>query len=254
MKDRIKGAILIYSCHKHLNTRLKEFKLPKDEYSGWKVFYILGNPRINESFIIGNRIMLKCEDSYIHVAKKVVMGIKYMYDNYDIEEGILRCGDDLMFNEQSLHSFLNKTNKPDYIGVCANNFQSPIVEYNNFMPHYYYYHQEDLQNPLHGIPYKMEEIMQFNKVPKLTYAGGVVVYLSNNSCRVLIFHFESIGWNVFKLDEKYGYPYIIEDIAVGYILHLNNIQLCNYPLYVDNPGDYKKYNEVPLAIHTNKYK
>jgi hypothetical protein len=50
MKQSIKGAILIYSCHKHKDTRLKEFKLPNDEYAGWKVFYILGNPQIKKDF------------------------------------------------------------------------------------------------------------------------------------------------------------------------------------------------------------
>ena len=59
MKQSIKGAILIYSCHKHKDTRLKEFKLPKDEYAGWKVFYILGNPNIKQDFLLGDTILLK---------------------------------------------------------------------------------------------------------------------------------------------------------------------------------------------------
>ena len=256
MKQSIKGAILIYSCHKHKDTRLKEFKLPKDEYAGWKVFYILGNPNIKQDFIMGNTILLKCEDSYIHVAKKVVMGIKFIYENYEVEEGILRCGDDLVFNETTLVNFLKMESKPDYMGITANDkMPNTVVPQNsNFMPSYYLSHQEDLQNPLHGIPYNISEMMQFNKVPKLMYAGGVVVYLSNKSCNTLVAHFESIGWNVFLLDETYGYPYIIEDIAVGYILHMNNIFVTQYPLYIDRMGDFKKYNELPIALHTNKYK
>ena len=254
MKQSIKGAILVYSCHKHKDTRLKEFKLPNDEYAGWKVFYILGNPQINKDFLLGNTILLKCEDSYIHVAKKVVMGIKFIYDNYEVEQGILRCGDDLVFNETTLTNFLKMEGKPDYMGVIANNSQNLVAEQNNFMPKYYASHPEDLQNPLHGIPYTMNEMMQFNKVPKLKYAGGVVVYLSNKSCNTLVAHFESIGWNVFASDETYGYPYIIEDIAVGYILHMNNIFVTQYPLYIDRMADFKKYNKLPIALHTNKYK
>ncbi len=254
MKAYMKGAILIYSCHKHKDTRLKEFKLPQDEYDGWKIFYILGDPQINKDFIVGNTIILKCEDSYIHVAKKVVMGIKFIYDNYEIEEGVLRCGDDLVFNETSLKNFLRMDNKQDYMGVIANNSPIMVAEQNFFMPSYYLSHQEDLQNPLHGIPYSMDEIKQFNKVPKLKYAGGVVVYLSNKSCRTLIAHFESIGWNVFASDDTYGYPYIIEDIAVGYVLHINNIFVNQYPLYINSLAEFNKKNRLPVALHTNKYK
>jgi hypothetical protein len=254
MKEHIKGAILIYSCHKHKDTRLKEFKLPQDEYDGWKIFYILGNPQINKDFILGNTILLKCEDSYIHVAKKVVLGIKFVYENYEVEEGVLRCGDDLVFNETSLKIFLRMDNKQDYMGVIANNSPIMVAEQNNFMPSYYLSHQEDFSNPLHGIPYSMNEIMQFNKVPKLKYAGGVVVYLSNKSCRTLIAHFESIGWNIFVSDETYGYPYIIEDIAVGYVLHINNIFLNEYPFYINSLADFNKHNRLPIALHTNKYK
>jgi hypothetical protein len=228
--------------------------LPNDEYAGWKVFYILGNPQIKKDFLLGNTILLKCEDSYIHVAKKVVMGIKFIYENYEVEQGFLRCGDDLVFNETTLTKFLKMEGKPDYMGVIANNSQILVAEQNNFMPKYYASHPEDLQNPLHGIPYTMREMMQFNKVPKLKYAGGVVVYLSNKSCNALVAHFENIGWNVFASDETYGYPYIIEDIAVGYILHMNNIFLTHFPLYIDRMADFKKYNGLPIALHTNKYK
>jgi len=254
MKEYIKGAILIYSCHKHKDTRLKEFKLPQDEYEGWKIFYILGNPQINKDFILGNTILLKCEDSYIHVAKKVVLGIKFVYENYEVEEGVLRCGDDLVFNETSLKIFLRMDNKQDYMGVIANNSPIMVAEQNKFMPSYYLSHQEDLKNPLHGIPYSMNEIMKFNKVPKLKYAGGVVVYLSNKSCRTLIAHFESIGWNIFASVDTYGYPYIIEDIAVGYVLHINNIFLNEYPLYINALADFNKHHQLPIALHTNKYK
>ena len=253
MKEHIKGAILIYSCHKHKHTRLKEIELPQTaEYIGWKIFYILGNPQINKDYIFGNTIMLKCEDSYIHVAKKVVMGIQFVYNNYEIEEGVLRCGDDLVFNEVSLINFLNMNNKQDYMGVIANNSSTLIGSINNFMPSYYLSHQDDLQNPLHGIPYTITELMQFNKVPKLKYAGGVVVYLSNKSCSILVSHFNDIRWNIFTFNDTYGYPYIIEDIAIGYVLYINNISLNKYPMYVNSIHDFN--NQFAVALHTNKYK
>ena len=39
----VDGIILVLSCHKHLNTRLKHFRLPKDDYGKWKVIYVIGD-------------------------------------------------------------------------------------------------------------------------------------------------------------------------------------------------------------------
>ena len=41
--EEVEGIILVLSCQKHMNTRLKEFKLNKNEYIGWKVFYVIGD-------------------------------------------------------------------------------------------------------------------------------------------------------------------------------------------------------------------
>jgi hypothetical protein len=193
------------------------------------------------------------------------MGLKYNFDNYVVEEGILRCGDDLIFDETNLVNFLNKTDKTDYMGVVFDCNNELVMKEDYFMPNYYLKHQEDLQNPLHNIPYSIQEIMKFNIVPKCRSAGGVVVYLSNRSCNILINHFSNIEWNVFtplpienaqisKKDDNFGYPYIIEDVAVGYILYINNIFASNYQLYVDDYRMHLLIDDKPVAIHTNKYK
>ena len=106
----------------------------------------------------------------------------------------------------------------------------------------------------HKIPYNIEQMMGFNTVPNCRAAGGVVVYLSTQSCNILIDHFTSIEWNVFKKDDVYGYPYIIEDIAIGYVLFINNVFLTQYPLYIDSGKSGFIDNGVSVAIHTNKYK
>jgi hypothetical protein len=100
----------------------------------------------------------------------------------------------------------------------------------------------------------MDEIKTFNKIPKCKYAGGVVVYLSNKSCNILVSHFENVGWNVFHYDEVYGYPYIIEDVAVGYILYINGIYVYEWPLYINNLREFIVKKRIPVALHTNKYK
>lgn len=39
-----------------------------------------------------------------------------------------------------------------------------------------------------------------------------------------------------RLFEIIFYSYFIEDIAIGYILYINNIHVQAYPFYVDNPS------------------
>ncbi len=250
MKETIPGVIIIYSCHKHQNTRLKEFKLSKKEYVGWKVFNVIGNPFLEQEYKLDDNLLtIKCEDSYIHILKKVVLAIKIILEIYTIEQGILRCGDDIQFDENKLELFLTK-NKEDYLGcVCYSSQLMKIGD--NWMPNYYCSHQEDLQNPLHNIKYTLQEMMQFNERPACNYIHGVIVYLSLKACNILISHMDSINWNIFTKDEIYGYPYIIEDIGVAFIMMINKIIPTNYEIF----SNYSHYSHPEIiGYHTNKYK
>ena len=251
----IPGVILIFSCNKYLETRLKEFKLSKKNYSGWKVFIVIGNPLLESEYIINdNMLTIKCEDSYIHLTKKVVMAFKIIGQLYTISEGILRCGDDLVFNETKLNDFLNKKDKTNYMGViaCKNKKIQKVSEM--FMVDYFNKNPNDLLEKLNGINYTLEEMQQFNEIPRCNYAGGVVVYYSKLSCHLLINHLESINWNVFAKDEQFGYPYIIEDIGLGFILNKKNIYPTSYNLYSNKSIDKDVNNTETFAFHTNKYK
>jgi len=257
-KPKIKGAIIIYSCHKHKNTRLKEFCLPQKEYLGWKVFTVIGNPHIEPEFEIeGNMITLRCEDSYLHILKKVVMGIKAVYAMYDVEEGVLRTGDDILFNENRMVAFLQKTDKTDYMGIMVKKTDYGVLikgtnaKIDYFMPNYYSQHLEDLTEYYNNLKITYEDILKLHIVPAVNYAGGAMFYISNKSCKVLVEHLESVDWDIYKYYEKDGYPYIVEDIGVGYILDKNNIPVTNYVLYTDLG---KPISNESIAIHTNKYR
>jgi len=220
----IPGAIIIYSCNKHKETRLKKFILKDKTYKYWKVFIIIGNPLITSDYEINdNVITLKCEDSYIHLTKKVILAFKVIFSLYKVKEGILRCGDDLYFNKNNLEKFLIVPNKKDYIGVIWKHEKKMRKIEDNFMINYFNSHPEELLNKLNGINYTLEEMQKFNQIPLVNYTHGVVVYLSKKSCDILINHMEKINWNVFTEDSKYGYPYIIEDVGIGFILNLNSI-------------------------------
>jgi len=98
------GIILILSCQKHENTRLRKYRLTKNTYGSWKVIYVIGDIFMESQYRIINKenmniLYVKCEDSYIHLLKKLSLAIKYVIELYNPKKGILRCGDDLLFNE-----------------------------------------------------------------------------------------------------------------------------------------------------------
>jgi hypothetical protein len=121
-KKNVNGIILILSCQKHKDTRLKEFSLHKTSYNNWEVIYVIGDLFLEKDYILdGNFLYVKCEDSYLHLLKKLVLSIKYLRELFMIKEGILRCGDDLVFNESNLLKFIHKkTKKYDYYGQAYN--------------------------------------------------------------------------------------------------------------------------------------
>jgi hypothetical protein len=64
MKKEVSGVILVLSCQKHQNTRLKEFKLNKLEYENWKVVYVIGE------FFLKSEYVYREEDSILLFSPK----------------------------------------------------------------------------------------------------------------------------------------------------------------------------------------
>ena len=127
--------------------------------------------------------------------------------------------------------------------------------HSNFMFSYYLNHQEELV----GMKLNLLDIFNLNEVPVCCYTGGVVVYLSTKSCKILINEMNKINWNIFTHINEHGYPYIIEDIGVGYILNNNNIFPERCSLYSSSDAETNFYymnNDADylIASHTNKYK
>ena len=256
-KEKIKGAVLIFSCQKHVNTRLKDLIIPQMD-GGWILFTVIGDPFLSSDYDImetagshKKTLFIKCEDSYIHVMKKVVFTMKVLMEIYDVEEGFLRCGDDLVFNQTNLTAFLQFPNKQDYMGIIALKVPGIFRHYNTFMTDYYEKHVEDFSNPAHGLTKKsLKDIQQLTHVPLCSYTGGVVTYLSKKSCDILVDHMNFIHWDVFQLNADHGYPYIIEDIGIGYVLAMSKIEPCACELYTNDPSRF----QFSLALHTNNYK
>lgn len=252
MKEAVDGIILVVSCQKHMNTRLKEFKLNRDQYDNWKVVYVIGDLFMDKEYEMrdGNYLWVKCEDSYLHIIKKVALSIKYIYELFDIKEGVLRCGDDLVFNENNLLDFL-RSPKYTYYGQHyrgSQPYNGKIVD-DKFMYNYYKEHPEDFANPQHNM--KDIDMSKYTMRPDSVGASGVIYYVSNEACKTLVDHMEAIKYDVLHFDEATkSYPYTVEDCGVAYVMILHNIPFTNRMIF------YSDYNFHPRVIctHTNKFR
>jgi hypothetical protein len=257
-KKNVDGIILVLSCQKHRNTRLKEFSLSKTSYNNWQVIYVIGDLFLKQNYVLdGNFLYIRCEDSYLHLLKKLAVAMKAVKEIFTIKEGILRCGDDLIFNENNLIKFI-QSKKYDYWGQscfkksykCVDKNSLKKIRTDPFMMIYYNKHKEDFQNPHHGMQYmNLSSISKYTTRPNIYGAAGVIFYLSNKSCDIIIRHMEKINFNILSFDTFTGsYPYTIEDCGVSFILYYNDIE------YTDGQFFYDTSHENTIAKHTNKYK
>jgi hypothetical protein len=271
----VDGIILVISCQKYLNTRLKSINLNND-YGEWKVIYVVGDLFLDRDYKLeGNFLTIKCEDSYLHLLKKYILSLKYLYEIFDIKEGVLRSADDLIFNEKLLKKFLEspkqiKINRTEYIELDyygksdANQslFSEDIlgeelkkVKKDNWMVNYYRLHPKDIENPCHNL--KGIDISKYTLRPEIPIApAGILCYLSNKSCKILINHMNNINYNIFHYDEfTCSYPYTIEDCGVAFILYFNKISFVHDEflwLNVEECEDDCDYAQSFIAIHKNK--
>lgn len=261
IKEKVEGIILIVSCQKYLKLRVELFKLNRNYYNNWKVIYVVGDFSMKKNYelVNDNFLYIKCEDSYIHLLKKVSLSLKYVYELFEIKQGILRCGDDLVFSVSSLVKFLNSENKHDYYGQATYEkegeyFTDPDkdeikLKHDNFMLDYYINHESDFQNAQHGLEnMSLSVLKNMTLIPDIVYAYGIVYYVSNNACKTIVDFMESINYNVFYYEEKSNsYPYIIEDVGIGYILQTNKFKFVNKHIFFGKSAKF-------IAKHTNKYK
>ena len=288
-KASVAGIILVTSCHKYLHTRLQELNL-KATYGDWKVICVIGDLFLDCDYRLeGNLLRIKCEDAYIYNLKKFVLSLKYLYEMFNIAEGVLRANDDLVFNEKLLVGFLEMPKKLvinpdtgteidiDFLGRSS--IGHSLINYpfvcephrsgvNRHLVNYYETHQEDFDNPLHNI--KGVDVLKYSVMPHIpAFLHGPLIYFSNKSCKILINHLEEINYDIYHYHEKSNsYPYTIDDLTYPLILLSNNINLLHTnnwhkelessPAHTsqfayDICGNFENSPEC-IAFHTNKYK
>ena len=253
----VEGIILVLSCQKHRHTRLEKFRLDKKVYAdNWKVIYVLGDLFIEQEYRMeGDILTIKCEDSYIHLLKKLVMAMDIVNRLFVIKQGILRSGDDLIFNEPRLEYFLRaikpkgvlgwNPSRKSIINPEKSTYQKEVI-YSNFMSSYYQQHPEDFENPLHNL--KDVTISNYRRMPaNIKGPCGVVYYLDIDSCKFVIEKMKAINMDVFYKDpETDSFQYTIEDVGISYLLFINGISFYHV--------DWMFHSKNPIAIHTNYLK
>lgn len=263
----VEGIILMICCYKYQELR-KKFKLKRNSYNNWKVIYLFGDPTINEEYILeDDKLIVKSEDTYLHLSNKIIKGMSYLTNFFYIKQGILKCDDDLIFNENKLLEFININNKEDYIGknFLKQDIKNPINlsnikegQYTQFIINYYNKskHQKDKDYIEQYLSSNNLTIKNLNKIPNITkhIALGHIYYLSIKSVNIIISEYKNNNYNIFSQDEESkSYPYICEDIGVGFVLFKNNIPLTlkqdiwynPHYQHFDKPGEY-------LCFHTNE--
>jgi hypothetical protein len=255
--EKVKGIILVLSCQKYKDTRLKEFVLTRTDYDGYKPIYVIGDLCMSEThkwstLDVHTCLYIQCEDSYLHLMKKLALALHFVYERFTIKEGVLRAGDDLIFDDERLLHFINNV-KYDYYGqsyfdsdyICRDQNELKKTIDDNFMVNYYETHKEDFANVQHNL--STVNVSLYTKRPRLFGAAGVLFYLSNRACHTLMQHMKHIDYNIFYFDEfTQSYPYVIEDCAVSFIMYRNNVSFTHSSFFFDNP--------FAIARHTNKYK
>ena len=92
-------------------------------------------------------------------------------------------------------------------------------------------------------------ISKYATRPNIYGAAGVIFYLSNKACDIIIRHMERIHFNILSYDTfTRSYPYTIEDCGISFIMYYNDIEYVNGNFFFDT-------NHIDtIAKHTNKYK
>lgn len=248
------GIIVVITCKKNLSTRVKKYKLKK-YYNNWIVIYILGDTHQKENTIYKNYIdtendidinllTVKCEDSYVHLIKKFVFGCNYLYDNYIIREGIIHINDDIILND-NIYEFLD-SKKENYMGYNpyikpgVYLFNNNIVSYNTHMLKYINNNRDEHHNPDNNM--SNINFNEYTTIPDTYGAPGFFIYLSNYACKFIMDDLKKIDYNIFTKDiNTNSSPYIIDDVAISYIMYNHKIPFFNTNYLFDDYDNKKMF-------------
>lgn len=205
-------GILICCCNKYKNQYEKVSKywnkIERDTKI-FKIFYIFGDPKIkkNEYEFKTKKLILKVDDTYEALPKKICEAIEYINIYFPEIESIFKTDDDIEFED--IEGLLNDIIKlcirrSDYAGLVLDKVKSGIIKENRIKK----FTNRNIDQPTYDMS---------------TYCYGAGYYISKKSM------------NYISMNKNYFYEQYLEDVSVGHILNKYKI----FPVKINS-----KYKEV----------
>lgn len=217
--NKYKIIICILTCNKNINRLevIKKYWVNELYKYDIEFYFIISSKNIDDTYIDGNILYVKLDETYENLPKKMFCAYEYLYNNKTFEY-IYKIDDDCVLNIDNMLSF-NYQNY-DYIGHDAG--------HDGFNRTWHY---NKCDNPsLNITPYNKPYLGQW-------CAGGCGYYLSKKSVSIIVKN------KNFIFDELY------EDKAFGDILRLNNIK----PHFEINREQNKQCDNYKVCKFNNKY-
>lgn len=205
-------GIIVCCCYKYKNQHEKISKFWNNierKTKIFRIFYLFGNPKIkkNEYIEKDKTLILKVDDTYESLPKKIYEAVNYIYTYYPEIEGIFKTDDDIEF--ENVSELLNELKylcqkSIDFAGIVLDKVKAGTIK-----------------------PSRMKKFTNKNieppKYDMSIYCYGAGYYLSRKSMSCI------------SSNKNYFYNQYLEDVSTGHILNKYKI----YPVQMNT-----KYKEI----------
>lgn len=205
-------GIMVCCCYKYKNqfNKISNFwNNIEQENKIFKIFYLFGNPKVdkNEYNNKTKELILKVDDTYESLPKKIYEAINFINLNYPEIGGIYKTDDDIEYdNINDLLEQLkkNQIKQIDYCGFVIDKVKSGLIKEGRLKK----FSNRNVENA---------------KYDMSNYCYGAGYYISKKSM------------NFISLNKKYIYGQFLEDVCIGHVLNKYKI----FPIKLNG-----KYREV----------
>lgn len=117
-KKEVTVCILLLTCEKY-KERFENTKKKLLNNLNYKYFVVYADDNIENTYLLGNNLTVKCEECYENLPKKMLLAYEYLYNNSEFDY-FIKIDDDTLINQNILENFIkNKFCTLDYLGGIA---------------------------------------------------------------------------------------------------------------------------------------
>lgn len=195
-------GILVCCCYKYYKQyEYISKKWNKIDDNNIKIFYLFGNEKIKNSYYDSktNILLLKVNDNYESLPKKIYLAIRYILEKYPEINGIYKTDDDIVYQKIDILIKIIKycyNNDINYSGLIIDNIDRDKISDRRIRKRF---ENKKINNIYHS---------------DAIYCYGAGYYLSKTSMKII------------KEHQIYIYKQYLEDVSIGHILNKYNI----YPI------------------------